>query len=220
MQYLSLILSVVSIVISCVTFAGTIYYQYYRADLGLITFPFLVDSANLHLTDLEMDFAFSNPGNRTVLIEDINLIMLVGTLSSRPRCTDANVLIQYRNQSLNPTPMPPGAGGLIAASSFQVGKDAPRTHAFAIGSGNTETVAAKFDISPTLWENSTTVVASCPVFRYADPFGKVWESICEGWRMSAIMMKGALTPRLIEPPHGSFALLPLEKSRDCATIAE
>ena len=219
MTKLSLILSVLAMMISCLTFVGTIYYQYYREDLSLIVFPSLSDSLNLRPANLEMAFAFSNPGNRTILIEDIKLITLIGTLSSRPHCADANVLIQYRNQSFNPSPLP-GTRGLIPASSIKIGKDAVPTHTFAVGSGSTETAVAKFNIAATSWQDSTTVVTSCPVYQYAESSGKVWESICEGWSMSAILMNGNLVPRLIEPIHGSLPLLPAKMTKECATITD
>jgi hypothetical protein len=209
----AVILSAVSIVISSLSLTVTIYYQYYREYLGLVVLSEIQESNPDVLT---VSFAFSNPGNRTVLVEDIHLFEIEGSLSSRPNCVDTNVLKQYKYQSLNPTYIP--ETHVLSATSIQVGKTA--THMFAIDSSKVETAVATFQIPKGELISAGTVIAHCPMYRYAEPSGRVWDSICEGWLMTAILENLRPTPRVIDVPHGpAFLLSAAEKTSHCATTS-
>jgi hypothetical protein len=59
----------------------------------------------------------------------------------------------------------------------------------------------------------------CPT-AVAEPSGRVWDSICEGWLMTAILENLRPTPRVIDVPHGpAFLLSAAEKTSHCATTS-
>jgi hypothetical protein len=82
------VVSLVSMVVSGLSF----YYQYIRDDFRLIAMQNIeVDNPDA----ITVALAFSNLGNRTILVQDIHLMEIKGTQQSKPACADANALRQY-----------------------------------------------------------------------------------------------------------------------------
>jgi hypothetical protein len=93
------VVSVVSMVVSGLSF----YYQYIRDDFRLIAMQNIdVDKPDA----ITVALAFSNPGNRTILVQDIHLMEIKGTMQSKPVCADASALQQYEYAIVNPTGKP------------------------------------------------------------------------------------------------------------------
>lgn len=219
----AVILSGFSLSMSIFSLAVSIFYQYYREQLTLVAFTQIQESSQPN--QWTVHFALSNPGNRTILVEDLHLVLIKGTISSKPNCVDVNVLKQYKYLLLNPAfnleqrggALIAGQTSILSARSIQVARVA--RNMFAIDSSNVQTAEAAIEIRKEEWSDYGTLINVCPVYRYAEPSGVVWDSICEGWSLTAIAGGGATRPRIWSgEPHGAVFLLPAKKDRQCVTL--
>ena len=215
---LALVVSAASLGVSSLT-----YYNQWREHFSLVAnLSFgsrLDDDKNRLYTNLNV----SNVGNRTIVIGSAGLMTLTGTLDAKPNCQDLNLLIQLRNQRLNPVVTNQDLNFIPA--KIEAGGDAVAP-AMAVSSNQVISQTLYFEIEPMntprgaeMWSGGRTVVRFCPVFSVMEPSGNTEQFMCDGWLVSAIgSPMGRHVRHFLEASTRSIELLPKTDQARCVRL--
>jgi hypothetical protein len=214
----ALLVSILSMLISLgsFSFTGLTYWSQWVSHPSLIVNPSVS-------TEINADYHFaatveaSNIGNETIVIGDLGLMALIGTLSERPKCSDRGILTQIANQILNPSSRQEENHYLVA-TEVRTETSTTNTHAFAVSSNQVATRIFAFDISHLPWSGGAQLVSLCPVLKYMEPSGKITASICDGWELATVMFNGRVTLRILNHEPKPMTLLPHSNGTPCANI--
>jgi hypothetical protein len=154
---------------------------------------------------------------------------LTGTLDAKPNCQDLNLLIQLRNQRLNPVVSNQDLNFIPARieipERIEAGGDTVAP-AIAVSSNQVISQTLSFEIEPMntprgaeMWSGGGKVVRFCPVFSVMEPSGNTEQFMCDGWLVSAIgSPMGRHVRHFLEASTRSIELLPKTDQARCVRL--
>jgi hypothetical protein len=201
----ALAVSLVALAVSAISF----YFQYFRDDSRLVAFANIQGSNTKRLI---IHFGFANPGNRTVLVQEVHLFNIQGRISDleKTNCLAPNVAEQYEFYIKEPTPNPdqPIISPIVSQPDGML----------EIDNNKTLSVTDEFVFpAQKLSANSGEILTVCPVYRVSKTSGGEWDIFCNGWRFSIIMKNNE--PILITNLQpGTLTLMPIDDKETCTSV--